>query len=338
MFNKIIIYKDNLINNIKQVKKENQNSKICAMVKANAYGVGDEQVVQVLNDYVDFFGVACFFEAQKIKKFTNKQILILGAVEKDFVDEEYSYSCGDLEDLKILISTNKKIKVHLKINSGMNRYGFKSIKEFKKALSLILVSKLEVEGIFTHFATTDEFVHEQMQKFKEFVLVCFKFGLKPIVHVDNSFVNEKFNHGLDMVRVGFSLYNRSEGWFLPAVEIKSEVVQVQNIKKHELVGYNYKYVAGKNMRIAIVPVGYADGFDMKFIGMDLYVDGFRCKILNILMDCLIIDITNTSIKKGDEIYILSKFNSLKDYADYVGTSIYEIMTKFSHLRGERILS
>lgn len=338
MFNKIVIYKDNLISNIKQVKKENQNSKICAMVKANAYGVGDIYVVKTLNDYVDFFGVACFFEAKRISKHTNKSILILGAVEKDFIEETFSYTVGDLEDLKIFIASKKKIKIHLKINSGMNRYGFKDIKEFKKALSLVSVSELEVEGIFTHFATTDNYVDEQMKRFKDFVNVCFKFGFNPIVHADNSMVNEKFNHHLDMARVGLSLYNRSDGWFLPAVEIKSEVVQVQNVKKHELIGYNYKSVANSNMKIAIVPIGYADGFDMKFIGIDLYVDGHICKVLNISMDCFMIDITNTNIKKGDEIYVLNKFNSLKVYADYVGTSVYEIMTKFSHLRGDRVLA
>ena len=308
------------------------------MVKANGYGVGDEQVVQVLNDYVDFFGVACFFEAQKIKNFTNKQILILGAVEQNFIEEYFSYSCGDLEDLKILISSKKKIKVHLKVNSGMNRYGFKDIKEFKKALVIISQSDLELEGVFTHFATTDELVDVQMKIFKEFIKLCFKFGFKPIVHADNSFVNEKFNHHLDMVRIGFSLYNRSDGWFLPAVEIKSQIVQVQDVKKHELVGYNYKCVANKHMKVAIVPFGYADGFDMKFLGLELTVAGNKCKVLNILMDCFMLDITNTQIKKGDEIYLLNKSNSLKLYAEYAETSPYEIMTKFKNARAERILN
>ena len=107
MFNKIIIHKNNLINNLKQVKQENPNSKICAMVKANAYGVGVEQVVQVLEEYVDFWGVACFFEAEKIKKLTNKQILIVGVLEKEFVDERFSYSCGSLEDIEYLINLSK---------------------------------------------------------------------------------------------------------------------------------------------------------------------------------------------------------------------------------------
>lgn len=337
MFNKILIHKNNLINNIKQVKFENPNSKICAMVKANAYGVGFCEVVETLKEYVEFFGVACFFEACEVKKLTNNKILIVGPIEENNISEDFSYTVGSLDDVKTLISLKKPINIHLKINTGMNRYGFKNIKDFKKALGLILNSKLIVEGIFTHFATTDEFVKTQMKIFNKYVKVCNSFGFYPIVHADNSFVNEKFNHGLDMVRVGFNLYNRDQGWFLPVVEIKSRVVQTYDVLKNELVGYNYRFVAEKNLKIAIVPIGYADGFDMRYINMELNINGFNCKVLNICMDCFMLDITNTSIKKGDEIYVLNKFNSLKKYADYSLTSEYEVMTKFSHLRGERVL-
>ncbi|MBQ9795508.1 MAG: alanine racemase [Clostridia bacterium] len=314
MFNKFIIYKNNLINNIKQVKKENPNSMICAMVKANAYGVGDIEVVKTLNEYADFFGVACFFEAKRIKTHTSKPILILGSVEKQEIDESFRYSCVDIEDLKFLISLNKPIKIHLKINSGMNRYGFKDVKQFKKALNMISQSKLILEGVFTHFATTDDYVNIQMKNFKSFLKVCKNFNVKPIVHADNSFVNEKFNHGLDMVRVGFSLFNRNDGWFLPVVEIKSQIVQVYNVAKGELVGYDYRCVATKNIKIGVVPIGYADGFDLKLIGIGLLINNVECKVLNISMDCFILDITNTDIKKGDEICILNKFNSLNHYA------------------------
>ncbi len=337
MFNEMLIYKDNLINNIKQVKKENLNSKICAMVKANAYGVGVDQVVPILEKYVDFFGVACFFEAKKVKELTNKKILICGPLEKMDIDESFSYSCECEEDILYLLSLNKKINVHLKINSGMNRYGFKDFKEFKKVLKLISGSKLHVEGIFTHFATTDDFVDEQMDKFLQFVKVCRSFNFNPIVHADNSFVNEKYNHNLDMVRIGFSLYNRQDGWFLPAVEIKTHIVNVCEVRKNELVGYAYRFVAKKNMKVAIVPIGYADGFTTRYIGKDVVIDGVNCKVLNVCMDCFMLDISKTQLKKGDELFVLNKFNSLKSYAEHVGISEYEVMTNFSYFRAKRIL-
>ena len=337
MFNKILIHKNNLINNIKQVKFENPNSKVCAMVKANAYGVGAKEVVQILEEYVDFWGVACFFEAKEIKPLTQKNILIVGALEKDNIDEDFSYSCGNLEEVEYLVSLKKTIKIHLKVNSGMNRYGFKDIKELKKALNLISHSNLIIEGVFTHFATTDKFVEEQMKTFKKFVKLCNSFGFYPIVHADNSFVNEKFNHNLDMVRIGFNLYNRSEGWFLPAIEIKSEIVETQEVRKGELVGYDYRSVANKNTRIGVVPVGYADGFDLKYIGMFLMIDGAACQVLNVCMDCFMLDISKTTLKKGDELFLLNKFNPLSLYADFIETSQYEVSTKFSHMRAERVM-
>ena len=335
MFNKMLINKVNLINNLKQVKIKNQNSKICAMVKANAYGVGDRIVVSILNDYVDFFGVACFFEAQKLKTLAKKPILICGAVEKEEIDIGFSYSCGSLEDVKTFVSANLPIKIHLKVNTGMNRYGFKNFSSFKKALKIINSSKLIIEGVFTHFATTDMFQECQMKKFEKFINLCKLYQENVIVHADNSFVNEKFNHNLEMVRIGFNLFNRNENNFLPVAKIKSKIVEIQDVKKGELVGYNYRFVANKKMKVGIIPIGYADGFDLKYVGINLVLNNKRCKVLNICMDCFMVDITDCSVKKGDEFFILDEINSLKIYADYSNASEYEVMTKFSFLRAER---
>lgn len=335
MFNEMIIHKSNLINNIKQVKGENQNSKICAMVKANAYGVGLNEVVLNIDKFVDFYGVACFFEAKNVSKLTKRPILIVGSLEKDCVDKNFSYTCSTLDDIEFLTNLNCSIKIHLKINTGMNRFGFKDIREFKKALRLIKNSCLIFEGIFTHFATADEKVVEQMNLFLKFVNVARSFGFNPIVHADNSIVNEKFNHHLDMVRIGFNLFNRENGWFVPVVEIKSRIAQVQSVKKGELVGYDYRFVAKKNMKVAVIPFGYADGFDLKYIGKNIDVAGETCSVLNICMDCFMLDITNVDVKKGDEIYLVNKFNSLNSYAEYAETSVYEVMCKFSHARVDR---
>ena len=137
MFNEIIINSKNLINNINLIKQANPKSKICAMVKANAYGVGDKQVVKVLNNYVDYFGVACFFEAQKIKRYTNKKILIVGPLEYRKMYSRFSYTCSSVNDVIFCVKQNKRLNIHLKVNSGMNRYGFSSIKQFKLAIKLI---------------------------------------------------------------------------------------------------------------------------------------------------------------------------------------------------------
>lgn len=338
MINKMYIYKYNLINNIKQVKLNNPNSLVCAMVKANAYGVGQTKVVKILNDYVDYFGVACFFEAKKIKKLTNKKILIVGALERTRLDRTFSYTCNSIEDVKYLIKKHERYNIHLKVNSGMNRFGFKNVKEFEQAVKLVKNSKLNIEGVFTHFATSDDYVDVQFKKFKEFLSVLKRYNIKTLIHADNSIVQEANNHNLDMVRVGFNLYNINNNKFLPAVEIVSKIVQINSVKKGELIGYDYRCVAKTNMRVAVVPVGYADGFDLKYIGLKLYIGKHLCKVLNVCMDCFIVDITNTDIKKGDNVYILNKQNSLKIYSTYSNILEYQVMTNLSNIRAKRLIS
>ena len=337
MFNYIMINKDNLINNIKQVKANNHNSKICAMVKANAYGVGQIEVVQILEKYVDYFGVACFFEAENVSKHTNKKILIVGPLEKCCVDERFSYACHSLEDVEYLISTNKKINVHLKVNSGMNRFGFSSIKGFKSAIKKIKKSNLVLEGVFTHFATSDNFVEKQMSEFNKYLKYINKYKLNPIIHTDNSIVQENQNHGFDMVRVGFCLYNQTDEKYNAVCEIKSKVVQINNVKKGDLVGYDYKFVADKKMKVAVLPIGYADGLDLRLIGFKLNINGRECEILNICMDCFMLDVTGINIKKEDYIYLLNKYNPLKNYANYLKISEYQVMCNFSKMRATRLI-
>ncbi len=336
MLNTMLIDRAKLRNNVEQVRLQNPNSLLCAMVKANAYGVGLEEVVQCIDDKVDYYGVACFFEAKKLLSLTKKKILIVGALD-DVLDDRISYTCRSLDDIDRMISFDRKLNIHIKINTGMNRYGFKYRVELIKALKKIKNSKLNLEGVFTHFATTDDYVCEQMKKFTSFIDIIHKYGFNPIIHADNSAVNCFNNHHLNMVRVGFNLYDRSDEIFSPVVEINSRIVQINNLKKGELAGYDYRYVAQSNRKIAIVPVGYADGFDIRYIGIKLKVGDSLCTVVNVCMDCFMLDVTNTKLKKGDSISILNAINPLKLYADYLHTSEYEVMTKFSYMRAKRII-
>ncbi len=334
MFNKIIINSANLINNIELIKAK-KACKICAMVKANAYGVGDREVVKIIDNYVDFYGVACYREACRIKNLTARPILIVGPIER--LNCRFSYTCMSLADVKRVIRFNKPINVHLKVNTGMNRYGFNDLSEFETALKLIKNSIVNLQGVFTHFATADKLVEKQNRRFKKYLKLLEFYDLHPIIHADNSAVSLKFNHRYDMVRVGFNLYNSHENGLLPAAEIKTKICAINTVKSGELVGYDYRAVANKQVRVAVLPVGYADGFDMHYIGLNLNVGGKSCKVLNVCMDCFMLDISNTNLKLNDEVYILDKFNPLSQYAGKLNTTEYEVMTKFSHLRGSRVI-
>lgn len=338
MFNKMIINRTNLINNVKQVKQKNPNSLVCAMVKANAYGVGLKQVVQTINNYVDFFGVACFFEAKKVKQYATKKILIVGVLEKSNLDTSFSYTCSCLEDVEFLISQNQRYDIHLKVNTGMNRFGFKNLKEFKLALQKIKKSKLNLEGVYTHFATDDSYVDAQFKIFKQYIRATKKYKFSPLFHADNSIVNAKFNHNLDMVRIGFDLYNSNNNNFKSVVQIKTTVVQINTVKKGELVGYNKRFIASKKIKVAVLPIGYADGFLLCYLGLNLNIEGKICKVLNICMDCIMIDITNLDIKKGQSVYILNNLNPINLYSSYANSSDYEVLTNFSKMRCVRVLT
>ena len=342
MFNSYTINKDLLINNVKQVATNNPKSKICAMVKANAYGVGVNRVVPILNDYVDYFGVACFFEAKKLSKITNRKILIVGPLDRSNINTKFSYTCSSVEEIRFLKQLNKKINIHLKINTGMNRYGFKNVKDFIIALKLIKTSKLNLEGVFTHFLSSDRYVKKQVKRFKLFKNIVNGFGFKTIFHADNSSVNLKYNHGFDMVRVGYSLFNNNKNGFRVPVNIKSKIVQINNVLSNEYVGYNKRFKAHKNVRVAIVPVGYADGFSARLIGMSLRVNHKTCKILNVCMDCFMVDLTGIkNVFVGSEVVILGECGdkqiTLEDYAKAVNFSPYEVLTNFRTNRMEVVV-
>lgn len=338
MFNEVLINKENLLNNIEELRKKNENSKLCAMVKANAYGIGVVEVVKIIDEKVDFYGVVNFEEAKKIKNLTTKKILIVGAIDyEEEVDSSFSYACHSLQDIKFLISKNKELNIHLKVNSGMNRFGFKSFNEFKKAICLIRKSNLVLEGVFTHFATNDKYTELQFQNFQKFMDYTKKQFSNCLIHTDNSIVNKFQNHNLGMVRIGFDLYNLNNDKNKVTVKIKTKVVAIQKVKAGELVGYDYRFVANKNIKIAVLPIGYADGFGLENIGLKLKLKNEECEVLNVCMDCFMLDVTKIKIKKGDTLFILDESNSLKMYSNYQNVSVYQIMTNFSKIRARRLI-
>ncbi len=335
MQNKIVLNANNLIYNLNLIKQQNPSSLVCAMVKANAYGHGLKQVVSVLSGRVDFFGVANSYEAKLVKKYTDTKILIVGAL--DYIGDEFSYTCFDVDDVKKLASLNKNINIHLKVNTGMNRYGFKTIKSFKTALEIIKNSALNLQGVFTHFATSDSYVKNQYLQFKKFMRAAKSYGFNPIFHADNSAVNLKFNHNLNMVRVGFSLYGLAPP-NKPVFNLLARVQQINSVKKGELVGYDRRFTASKPTNIAVISLGYADGLDLKYIGMDINIKNSPCKIVNICMDCCMLDIGNLKLKKGSLISIIGKANPIINYSNYINTSPYQVACHFGWARANRLLS
>lgn len=322
--------------------------KFCAVVKANAYGVGLETICKSISNKIDFFAVACIKEALQIREFDKQtKILILGFVDKESLklcsENNISISVSNLNQLKECSELQEKIAIHLQINTGLNRFGYRSVAEFKKTLQFINKNtNIVLEGVYSHLATKSNdifFMRKQLFRFIQFKSLIKTRGV--IFHIANSYAticDEVFR--FNMVRNGFLLYGGMENDIgnLPVLTIKSKIINIFTAKKGDTVGYDRTFKVTKNITIGIVPIGYADGFDRR-LSNNFYVliNGKRCKVVGLVcMDVFMVDLTNIKSKLYDEVVILGKQKdlqiTLQDYANVLNTSPYEILLKFNYKR------
>ena len=347
------IFKKNLIYNILQIKKQIKNKKVCAMVKANAYGHGLDKVVKGISPYVDYFGVANLQEALQIRKICfSIPILIVGKTT-DFlqaINNDISISIFSKEEMLNLLNCvhnyalNYLPKIHIKINSGMNRFGIKNENEFLEVLKLASDNGVLVEGVFTHFSTVgvDNQVFNNQKKVFENFIKLIPNKINPIIHVGGSACIFKNQNNFDMFRVGIMLYGYGSNKISlkKVMSIETEVVDKQIVKSGEHIGYGIKYVAEKDMVVGVIPIGYADGLSrqfsngfvkLKIIDENSKIKFRKCKIVgNICMDLTMIDLTD--IKSNDKILKVIVMNNADEMAKSLNTISYEILTNFNKIR------
>ena len=344
-----IVNTDILKTNAVNIKKAiGEKVKLCAIVKANAYGLGVCTIAKSLQGIVDFFAVACFKEAIMLRlydKFT--PILVLGKVSNEDLRlcslHNISITISSLKQLDEILTLNIPLNIHIKINTGLNRFGIQSLSEYKKLLSKLTKNAfVNIEGVFSHFATKSNditYIKKQYYKFLQFKKVTKISNV--IFHIANSFatIHDKSLH-LDMVRSGFLLYgglsNKIDNQ--PVLKITSQIVHVFKAKKGSSIGYDRTCVVDKNTNIGVVPVGYADGFDRR-LSNNFYVliHGKKCKIIGLVcMDCFMVDLGDFDIKEGEEVVLLGKCDgkeiTLNDYANVMQTSPYEVLLGFNYAR------
>lgn len=352
-FNDFIVDTKILKSNALNIKsKLGRDTKFCAIVKSNAYGIGTETVCRSLYGIADFFAVANVCEGVNIRVFDKiTPVLILGVTSEDDLEivakNSLSISVSNIEKLLEIIKfcdkSKLKINVHLQINTGLNRFGFRTIALFREGLKLIEKSEfVSLEGMYSHFATKGNdvgFIKKQFIRFNQFKKYIKSDDV--ICHIANSFAttfDKKFH--LDMVRNGFLLYGGGENSIGNkfVLTIKSKIVNVFDAKKGDTIGYDRTYEVKKNMSIAVIPLGYADGYDRRLSNrFYVLVNGERCPILgNICMDCFMVDVSKVNAKTGSEVVILGKQKndeiSLNDIAKVLDTSPYEVLLKFNYRR------
>ncbi len=353
-FNDYIVKKNILKNNALNIKnKIGKDCKFCAVVKANGYGIGLETVCKSLKGIADFFACACLKEALSIRVFDKSTpILILGYIDNNELEtvssNNISISVGSYEQLQDIVTKNINVRIHLQVNTGMNRFGVKKIVEYKKCIKLIRDNtNIKLEGVYSHFATKGNnicFVNKQFLRFNQFKKV--NIGSNVIYHIANSFATDYSNkYHLNMVRCGFLLYGYAKNSISnkPVLNIKSKIINISAVRKGESVGYDRTYISDKLGKVAVVPIGYADGLNRRLSNnFELICCGKKCSILGrVCMDVVMIDISNIDAKIGDEVIILGSDGknsiNLIDYANAIGTSDYEVLCDFNYRRANYII-
>lgn len=344
----------NLRNNFISIRKKVGNAKVMAVIKADAYGHGAIECARALNmlgkNRPEYFGVALLEEAVELRKNDVKEPILVFGTPNEIGAELYSkYNISAtvyrLEHLHILRSANpgKRVKFHIKVNTGMNRIGV----NFEEALEFIeFVSayrSAQIEGVYTHFAASDEknknFANIQLNRFKKIIQSLknksIKFGL---AHAANSgAILDMPNSYFDMVRPGISLYGyypstkTSESIKLsPVMQLLSRVEELKELTKGESISYGRLYYAKKNIDIAAVPLGYADGYPRGLTNKaKAIINGKEFKqVGRVCMDRIMFEVDAKHVKIGDRVILLGEDGKLRfdaaNWSRILNTIPYEI--------------
>jgi alanine racemase len=323
------------------------------MVKALAYGSGATEIANLLQFHkVDYLGVAYVDEGVQLRKAGIKiPIMVINPSEDDlehlvqFNIEPEIYS---LNQLKAFSEFYKKMGVelrgHFTINTGMNRLGFNPESVDALIKKIKITPNLKVQSIYTHLAASDEDEHLDfsLRQLTLFSVTAEKIekalGITTIKHALNSAGITRFpNYQFDMVRLGIGLYGiepngNQQNELRPISTLKTVISQIRNVKKGESVGYGRKGKVVQDMRIAIIAIGYADGFSRIFSNGngEVMVNGKLAKVIgNVCMDMTMIDISNIEAEEGDSVIVFGENPSIIDLATKANTIPYEILTNVS---------
>lgn len=317
--------------------------KVCTILKANAYGFGARKICSLLKLKSDYFAVARLSEFLKIKDLTTKPILILSPLTlneiKIAVEQGGEISVGSVENLKFVnsVAKNKRkiAKIHIALDTGMNRFGFKSLSDLEKMLEMAEEMKyVQIVGAYSHIydAENQKSTAKQREMFLNFKKQIEKHGLKPIFHFANSEGLKNIENQFDMVRLGFDLYYSVDNLH----KFQANILEIKNVKKGENISYSHAYIAPCDMKIAICSAGYADGVPRCLSSKGkVLVCGKESKIVGrVCMDVLMCDISKIKVAKvGDEVVIFGKQKqssiSVCQVAENCDTIAYEIYTSIS---------
>jgi len=365
-----------LIDNLQQFRRKlGPGVKMMAVVKANAYGHGIEAVSKIVSHHgADWLGVSSLEEGILLReRGMTLPILVLGYIPlaeiKEGLKNDLSFVVYHQEMVKKAAEEAKKLKklarIHLKVETGTNRQGIR-LKDLSPFVQFCLKQKnIFLEGIYTHYANVEEaldsgFALEQLKVFKRALQLIKEADVKiPIRHIACSAAAILFDQAFfDLVRIGIGLYGlwpsskvktsaqeRKTGIkLLPVLTWKTKVAQVKEVPKGETIGYGRTYRTERKSRIAVLPVGYWDGYDRKLSnsGRVLIHGQFAPVVGRVCMNMTMVDVTDIpKVKTEDEVVLLGRQNGneipAEEIAQKIGTINYEVVTRINPELPRRII-
>lgn len=329
-----------------------EHTKTAVMVKAFSYGSGSGEIANLLQYHgVNYLMVAFADEGVGLRAAgINTPIAVMNPqpeafdnmIEFGLEPEIYSLEILEAFDNALVKHGIERYPVHLKLNTGMNRSGLDQ-EEIPALLDFFRMKrKVFICSVFSHLAGSDEAVHDEytMQQIDSFVAMTEEiqahFNYKILRHILNSAGIERFSsYSFDMVRLGIGLHGISAAGakLVPVSSFKTYIASLRNVKAGETVGYGRKGLVTRDSRIAVIPVGYADGLNRHLsngVG-EMLVRGVRVPVVgNICMDTCMLDVTDVGVQVGDEVEIFGKHIPVTELSDKLDTIPYEILTGVSH--------
>lgn len=330
-------------------------TKMMAMVKAFSYGLGGYEIAEFLqHHHIDYLGVAYADEGVDLRKNgISTPIMVMNPeqhsyniiIDYNLEPEIYSFRVLELFNEQLIQKgIQQKYPIHIKLETGMHRLGFKE-EDLEHLLEKLQKMDVKVASIFSHLSTSDDLNEEQytleqintFQKLSDTLISGLKYN--PLRHILNSsgIVNYAA-YQFEMVRIGIGMVGISsnkeiEEKLQNAVSFKTVISQISEVKSGDSVGYGRNFRSEKNSRIATIPVGYADGIP-RLIGNKVGNIGIRNELYpivgNICMDMMMIDLKdNDQIMEGEEVVIFNSHPTLEEFANYCKTIPYEVLTSIS---------
>ena len=329
-------------------------TKMCAMVKAYSYGLGGYEIAEFLqHHHIDYLGVAYADEGVDLRKNGITTPILVMNPEQGSYDVIIDYNLEpEIYSLRVLElfanqlqlkGIQQKYPIHIKVETGMHRLGFKE-HEIDELVENLKKYNVKVASIFSHLSSADvpeedDYTMEQIHTFQRVSSkISEALGYQPIRHILNTAgITYYSDYQFEMVRIGIGMVGISANpkvkkQLQSAVTFKTVISQISEVKQGESIGYNRKYKAEKDTRIATIPVGYADGIP-RLIGNKKGFVGIQNQkvsiVGNICMDMLMVDLQNIKAKEGDEVIIFNGNPTLEEFSGYCQTIPYEVLTSIS---------